>query len=276
MSKNKRYDCKYKPFGCGGSCFGLNRMHAHEETCRYAPAGQGLSEAFAARIAALETAVTHLVKHRVAQAKAHKKQGIRIHSLEVQVMQLQATVARIVPDYTHIELTHMNLARYMTEKCESWSWAEALIARCKYGNPKHMFTQFMQLLLEKEPYFFKLKTYDMLTVDVDFGDGTTKGDMPIRDFVIKFHECCLVLMKDLWPNVEEINKVPHLPRIMCTGYTESNLKRLERANKFVRAQYARQHRLQLHQDFVNRIDSAVELFRDGFREKLKNARVLTI
>ena len=160
------------------------------------------------------------------------------------------------------------------EKSESRQWVTKVRGLCKYQNPKYLFTVFMQLLLEEEPFFWKMKTYDTVTVSTTFGRETLRDvDMPIRDFVIDFHRCCLPLMKLVWPDVDEINKIPIIPRIICNGYTEKAVEMLDRKQDHVRAQYARTHRLELHQQWVERIESAVEVFRDSFNVKLNHARV---
>ena len=106
-----------------------------------------------------------------------------------------------------------------------------------------------------------------------FGVGSMKKqEMPIREFAIKFYDLCFVLMKDMWPRVDEINKIPFLPRIMCKGYTEDAVRRLERTEKFVRAQYARQHKLELHQTFLASIEDFVDWLRTSFSDKVNNAR----
>ena len=275
-SKNKKHYCKYHVFGCGGSCYGKGRMEKHEATCKYAPQNnQSTAPAgMLARFETMESTISMLVRRCTAQEKTNKKQAAEIRSLKAQVAELHTTVKRLTPDYSHIELTLLHLPQYIMERVESREWVEALKARCKYRNPKYLFTAFMQKLLEEEPFFFKMKSYDVVTVTTCFGRKVLRDhDMPLRDFAVEFYSVCYVLMTCLWRGVEEVNKAPFLPHIMCRGYSEEHITKLERRNKMVQAQHAKTHALELHQAWVASIDSFCDWVRDSFTEKVNNSLV---
>jgi len=270
MGKNKKYFCKYHMYGCGGSVFGKARMEVHEQTCRYAPQ-DGVSVGLLGRFGTIDTSISYLMKRTIAYEKSNRRLEAQVRDLKTQVTELQVTVSRLTPDYAHIELVGLHLPRYIT-KTENRRWAESLIDRCKYKHPKHLFKAFMQLLLEEEPFFWKLKSYDIVTVFVSFGGNIQKREMSIRDFAVKFYDVCFVLMKDLWPRTDEINKIPFLPRILCKGFSQDILRRLERNKQFVRAQYARQHSLELHQTWLASIDDFCDWLRDSFSDKVASSR----
>ena len=273
MGKNKRHFCKYQLYGCGGSCFGKGRMIEHEKSCRYAPAESTPSAAVLSRFENMESAISMLVRRAANQEKHNKRQEAQIRGLKAQIMELQGTVARITPDYSHVKLVGLHLPRYIMKHSENRDWAEEMIGKCKYRNPKHIFKAFMQKLMEDLPFFWKVKTYDIATVAISWGGRIETTDIPLRDFAIKFYDACFVLITDLWPDTEEINKVPFIPKIMCCGYSEEVVKRMERREEFVAAQYARQHKLELHQQWLANIDSFCDWLREAFREKLNNERV---
>ena len=271
MTKNKRHYCKYKSNGCGGSCFGLKRIQEHEATCRFAPPEDVLHVAMKARMSAYEDMISELMKADAARAKQMKRMALDMKNLRLQVLDLQSTVSRIVPDYSHVKLEFFHLPRFIMKHEVSREWALEMRERCKYDNPKHLFEAFLQYLVETQDHFYKIISYDTIEVRIDFGEGRCEGRMSLRDFVVRFMEACLVLMKTLWPNVTEINKLPHVPRVLCCGYTEAIVRRLERANMFIEAQYAKTHRVEIVQAYNERVDNLMELARQIFSSKIKRS-----
>jgi hypothetical protein len=270
MSKNKRYCCKYKAFGCGGSVFGKTRITQHEATCRFAPKDDLVGVALLARLTTLEDAVTRLIRYgKLAESKA-RKQATRVLRLENLVLDLQTTVKRILPNYDNIVVEFLDIPRYITSKWDNRQWSEKMIASCKYGNPKYLGNVFFQHLMETHPFFFKLKTYDTVCVNVSFGigKGRVTGEMALRDFVINYYMSILPLIKTLWSDTETINKKPFMPEILCCGYSEKVRNRYERQKMFIHAQFARENQTQLNQTFSDLIDAEMESFREAFREKV--------
>ena len=268
MSRNKRYTCKFAKFGCGGSCYGLKRIRDHEETCRYAPAGTLITDAMKARLTNLADLISGLVQSDQAKGKQIKRMAEEIKNLRVHVMDLESTVSRLVPDYSHIKLEFLHLPRYIMAHSEKRAWAEKIRSQCKYDNPKYIFEVFLKHLMENEPFFFRVKSYDALEVSVSFGQKV-QGRMLLRDFVVKYMEVCHFLMTSLWPDLTEVNKVPHVPRVLCCGYTEAIVNRLERGEKYVEAQWARTHRAEIVAAHAERVDGLMELVRQEFSSKYK-------
>ena len=269
MTKNKRHTCKYSKFGCGGSCYGLKRIQEHEATCRFAPEDDLEDKAMKARLSNLEDIIGGLVKTDMAKQKQIKRMALEIRNLRLQVVDLQSTVSRIVPDYSHITLEFLSLPRYIMKHGESREWATMMRDRCKYDNPKFIFEEFLKYLLETEPYFFKVKSYDAIEVCVDFGEGRFEGRMLLRDFIVRFMEACYILMTDLWSNLKEVNKIPHVPRVLCCGYSDKIVRRLERANLFIEAQYTKSHVSEIMQAYNERVEMLMELARQEFSSKCK-------
>jgi hypothetical protein len=270
MTKNKRHFCRFENNGCGGSCYGLKRIREHEATCRFCPPEDMAQLAMKARMTSLEEIISGLVRADEARAKQVKRMAMEMKNLRLQVVDLQSNVSRLVPDYTYIKLELLHLSRYIMSQCESRQWSELMRGRCKYDNPKYIFEVFLKHLIATEAPFFKIISYDTVEATVDFGDGPLQARMLLRDFILRFMEVCLVLMKDLWPNVTEINKIPHVPRVLCCGYSKGIVHRLERGNKFIQAQYAKSHRAEIIQAHNERLDSLMELARQEFSTKYKS------
>ena len=269
MVKNKRYACKFASFGCGGSCFGKARIEKHEASCRFAPADGVLGNVIAAEMERLSLAIEELTRQNRNTVNRNRRLTTRVHTLEQTVKRLENVVKTLVPSYDNIKLSFFHLPRYIMEKSQSRVWAEGIVSRCKYGNPKHLGAALLQHLMETEPHFFKLKSYDTVTVACCLGKAKLDGvDITLKEFVTQFYACIFVLMRVLWPDREEVNKTPFLPRIMCCGFSEDAVNRLDRQNKFVQSQHARQNKLELHQRWVEQIDNGVELFRSSFRERV--------
>ena len=244
-------------------------MQQHEATCKYAPESTSVSATLLTRFETMESTISMLVRSNKAQEKTNKHQAELIRELKGRIVLLETTVSRLTPDYSHIELTHFSFPQYIMNKLESRQWVTKIMDRCKYKSPKYLFTSFMQTLMEDEPLFFRFKSYDIVTVSACFGSRMLKeADMPLREFCEKFFSVCLVLMKSIWKDVDEVNKVPFLPNIMCRGYSEEIQKRLERQGKFTQAQYARTHQLQLHQQWVASLESFGDWLRDSFDERV--------
>ncbi len=268
MSKNKRYVCKFASFGCGGSCYGKTRVEKHEASCRFAPADGVLGNVIAAEMERLNVVTEELTRQNRNTVNRNRRLTTRIHTLEQKVTRLENVVKTLVPSYDNIELSFFHLPRYIIEKSQSRVWAEAIVKRCKYGNPKHLGAALLQHLMESEPHFFKLKSYDTVTVTCDMGKKRLDGEVTLQEFVTQYYACIFVLMRVLWPGREEVNKAPFLPRIMCCGWSEDAVNRLDRQKQYVRSQHARQNKLELHQRWVEQIDNGVELFRSSFRERV--------
>lgn len=268
MSKNKRHHCRYASYGCGGSCFGLKRIKQHEETCRFAPSDELANQALVARLTSFEEIVSALVKSDASKTKTINKMAAEIKNLRMQVLDMQSNVSRIVPDYTHVELQPLHLHRLIMKYGESRQWATMMRDKCKYDNPKHLFAEFLKYLVKTEPFFYRVKSYDSLTVNIDFGEGRHEGHMLLRDFIVQFCEACYALMTDLW-DVTEINKVPHIPRLLCYAYNKNIVRRLEKANFFVEAQYAKSHQVEIVQAYHERVESLMELARAEFTAKYR-------
>jgi hypothetical protein len=271
-SNNKRHYCRYAAQGCGGSCFGLKRIKHHEASCRFAPETSpvgAMHTAMIARISAFEDVVSGLVRSDASKTKQILKLVGEMKNLRIQILDLQSNVSKIVPDYSHVELRPLYLHRLIMKYGGDRQWATMMRDRCKYDNPKYLFAEFFKYLVKTEPFFYKVKSYDTLAVNVDFGEGRREGHMLLRDFAVQFCEACYMLMTDLW-NVTEINKIPHVPRLLCFAHTKAIVRRLKKANFFVEAQYAETHQAEIMQSYHERVESIMELARAEFTAKYRS------